>query len=536
MIPAIGSFFRRYLADERGATAAIVAISMVSLIGTAALATDMGYLYTAQLKLQSSADAAALAGAQFIIANNLTTSPVTEATSYSGAAGDKNAQPQFTASLPSAPALKCLTTLVNQADPCVGGFPGAPSGGANAIQVVENGQVPSFFAKVFGIQFFNISATATAAAKGGQPKPLWVEIVLDTTASMGGADNNCGLGNSTRIACARDGVQTLLKTLSPSVQHVGLMVFPGFTNSSQAVNDTNCSGVNPAIAPYYSSPAYSVVSFSTDYRTSNSSKTLNTGSPLANASGGNKNCPGVAAPGGDGTYYAQAIAQAQALLAADGAPTAQQAIIFLSDGEANATNEVQTVTLTGGGSGYSAAPTVTFTAPTGSAEKGGTAGVPTVTVTMATGQGSGQHVASITLNTKGGGYTSTPTVTFSNPTGKNGVTATATATLTSPPGLNQCHQAITAAQAATAAATQVYTIAYGSSTATSGSTSCSTDTPPISPCSTLEQMASVLANFYSDGSGGTACPNATSVTSLAAAFQSIASSITSVRLIPNNTL
>jgi hypothetical protein len=45
---------------------------------------------------------------------------------------------------------------------------------------------------------------------------------------------------------------------------------------------------------------------------------------------------------------------------------------------------------------------------------------------------------------------------------------------------NQCHEAITAAQAATAAGTWVYTIAY--SAATSGS--CSTDSPTISACST----------------------------------------------------
>jgi hypothetical protein len=56
---------------------------------------------------------------------------------------------------------------------------------------------------------------------------------------------------------------------------------------------------------------------------------------------------------------------------------------------------------------------------------------------------------------------------------------------------NQCHEAITAAQAATAAGTWVYTIAYGA--ATSGS--CSTDSPTISACSTLQQMASIRRSF-----------------------------------------
>ncbi len=57
---------------------------------------------------------------------------------------------------------------------------------------------------------------------------------------------------------------------------------------------------------------------------------------------------------------------------------------------------------------------------------------------------------------------------------------------------NQCHQAITAAQAATAAKTAVYTIAYGAST--SSSSSCSTDLPSISACATLQQMASDSEN------------------------------------------
>ena len=57
---------------------------------------------------------------------------------------------------------------------------------------------------------------------------------------------------------------------------------------------------------------------------------------------------------------------------------------------------------------------------------------------------------------------------------------------------NQCHQGITAAQAATAAGTWVYTIAYGAPTSpTPGScTGGSGDSPAISACATLQQMAS----------------------------------------------
>src|SRR5207247_393615 len=59
---------------------------------------------------------------------------------------------------------------------------------------------------------------------------------------------------------------------------------------------------------------------------------------------------------------------------------------------------VASVTVTSGGSGYTGAPTVTFT--------GG--GTPTV---AATGLGT-FGVASVTVNTAGSGYTSAPTVSF----------------------------------------------------------------------------------------------------------------------------
>ena len=73
---------------------------------------------------------------------------------------------------------------------------------------------------------------------------------------------------------------------------------------------------------------------------------------------------------------------------------------------------------------------------------------------------------------------------------------------------NQCHEAITAAQAAATAGTWVYTVAYGASTSSTGS--CSTDTTThISACSTLQQMASNAQFFYSDNSGEGAGRSAT---------------------------
>ena len=51
------------LRDQRGVVAVIVALVLMMIVGTAALAVDVGYLYVLRNKLQATADAAALAGA-----------------------------------------------------------------------------------------------------------------------------------------------------------------------------------------------------------------------------------------------------------------------------------------------------------------------------------------------------------------------------------------------------------------------------------------------------------------------------------------
>ncbi len=50
--------------QRKGAVVVMVAVTLVVLLGCAALAVDIGYLYVARAELQRTADAAALAGAQ----------------------------------------------------------------------------------------------------------------------------------------------------------------------------------------------------------------------------------------------------------------------------------------------------------------------------------------------------------------------------------------------------------------------------------------------------------------------------------------
>ena len=456
------SFFRRLRGDQRGAVAIVVAASMVGLIGVTGLAVDVGIAFDRQAQLQASTDAAALAGAQSINVGSGGTA-ISTATSYSAVTGNKNANPNFSVTMGSGyPVLKCLTTT---------GVTRNGPDSANAIEVKQQATVPTFFARIFGIDSWNFSATSLASAAGGSNLPVDAVIILDLTASMNSSVTCDGVGTTTSELCAQAGIRTLLGAFSPCsatlsscgsvtngnvanpVDRVSLYTFPGVTSAS-AADDYNCSGRSPTIASYANSPDYQIVPFSSDFRTSDTATTLSTSSDLVKAAGGSSGC-GIKAVGGVGTFYAGIITAAQTYLADDGFATAQvqKVMIILSDGGANAKSS---------------------NVPAGDAN-------------------------------------------------------------------NQCKQAITAAQAATAAGTTVYAISYGSSIATGSSSTCTTDSSGISACETMQQMASAPADFFADTStaegGGEGCTSTAnpSFTSLLSIFQAIQQSLARVRLLPLNT-
>lgn len=433
---------RRALRDQRGATAVIVALMIPLFCGVGAVCIDGANLARTQRALQASTDAAALAGASKI--NCCSSEPgtaVTVATQYSAGTGDLNTLSGATVQMASGyPQLKCLAST---------GFTCSGPDSANAIVVKQQATVQTFFGKMVGAGPVTVTATSTAGQQGGGNLPVDVMFVLDTTQSMNDSDTNCSVSHATRITCALTGVQSVLKTLNPTVDYAGLMVFPGLSSTSQAKYDYDCvSSPSPQITSYKSSPVYQVLGLVDDYRTSDSATSLNPSSNLAKASQGVSGCAvGVQAIGGVGTFYADAIKAAQTALTNNGHSGTQKVIILLSDGDASASSS-----------------------------------------NMPSGEAS-----------------------------------------------NQCHEAITAAQTATHAGMWVYSIAYGASTSSSGS--CSTDSPHISACSTMQQIASDTTKFYSDTEGvsGGCASTANSVSELVAIFNTIGASLSGPRLLLDST-
>ncbi len=486
----LGRFsFERKSASERGQVLPIMLMFTVTFLGMIGFVIDFGHVYACYHELQASSDAAALAGA-YALPNS---TAVAEATTFSSVGSNLNATSLTTGAVMSAgfPLVRCLTTLKNQGEACV-----SPANG-NAITVKQQLAVPMWFARLFGVNTVTISAASTAAMRGSTAAPYNVAIIIDTTASMGGAgSDSCtynGSSGTTRLQCAKYGVQALLSTLSPCaatystcsvsngvatspVDQVALFTFPNVTPGTAANDYTNpCS--NPSI-PVYSFPVagsttyspgstaaatYEITPFLSDYRASDTASALTTTSNLSATMGLKSGCGGMGAPGGDGTYFAGAIYAAQAALTYQQSlnTTTQNVMIILSDGAANSSKMAST------------------------------------------------DVSGGKVDSKTGVYPST---------------------------IDQCHQAITAAAAATAAGTRVYSIAYGASTATSGQ--CTTDSPGISPCSTMSQIASAPQYFYSDNTavgGDSGCTSVQTVTGLSSIFTQIGGDLTVARLIPDAT-
>jgi Flp pilus assembly protein TadG len=121
-------------ARERGQTLVVITVFMMSLLGAAALAIDVGQFYVTKRAVQAAADASALAGASQL--------PVSQsaATTAANSMYGKNGKASDTVSV-------SITTTTVASD---------------SVKVTATRATPGYFAKLFGIASANIQATASA--------------------------------------------------------------------------------------------------------------------------------------------------------------------------------------------------------------------------------------------------------------------------------------------------------------------------------------------------------------------------------------
>ena len=291
--------------EERGQVIVLVVLMLIVLLGFAALVVDVGYAYYAHRSLQSSADAAALAGSQDL--PDIVAAAAT-ARKYSSSAGMKNERGDIEG-VTTTVTPKCIVSLGG----CV------PGTSNNAIVVLEAAPTKTFFAGLLGIDAFTIKAKATAAMRGGTPKPAHVMIVLDRTGSM----NTACTAGGTKLDCAKAGLNAFLGAMDPAYDTVGLVAFaPHNGNTCATPKTTNGPPNDYDVYPNN----YLFVPLSTNYKAS-ATAPLNTSSQLVSTISCIKE--------GGTTVFAAAIDKARTTLAANHDPEAQDVIIFMTDGEAN---------------------------------------------------------------------------------------------------------------------------------------------------------------------------------------------------------
>jgi len=542
---------RKFLKDQGGQSAVVVALTITAMMALAATSVEVGHVYYAYRELIASTNAAALAGAQAMSTALLDTSSsgaytaaVTAAVKqYSSVSpGGYNASSFLQNDQIATQTLFCSSTMSASPFNVECQLPPGSTTGYNAIKVTQTATVPLWFGGLIGMKQMNLAYTASAAMKGGTNIPYNLAIIMDTTGSMGSiirGDKDC---TTSQISCAVQGLEVMLENMDPCqlnttcssstpyVDDVALFVFPALSTAYSANNyKSDYCGTGVKSVPYNfvnvtpgtsqnlamestgtDAGAYEIIPFNDVYKTSDTSS-LAVASALAEAVGySGSGCAGLSAPGGQQTYYAQVIYTAQAALALQQSsnPTSKNVLIILSDGDATACASNANTAAGGCNSSSNIV-----------AENNPSCG-----------------------STGGSCLNGTGTKT-SNPSGYQSPNY--------PSALGECGQAVQAAQLATAAGTVVYTIGFGSETSgcdsdktytiSAGSTDGAEAWPsgPYSktPCNAIAAMASNPNTFYSDNSGG--CPALTpanaNFTSLAQIFQAIVTGLTSPRLIPNGT-
>jgi Flp pilus assembly protein TadG len=448
----------------------IVALMLVSLLGMTGFSFDVGRCLYASHVLQASTDAAALAGASALPNSNA----ATVATQYSSVTGNLNAN----ASLPGVsmvsgyPKVVCLSTLTNEGMACVS------PGNGNAVAVKQQVTVNLTFLRIIGKSTITLGASATAAMRGATAAPYNVAIVIDSTQSMNSkdSDSNC---NDTRMNCALSGVQILLQSLSPCL-----------------ASKTTCGTVtNSNVA----SPVDTVSLFTFPAVT-------NTTQAALDYDCSSKTSPTIAKYTDPTVPQYQIVGFSSDYRTSDSSTTlstTSNIVKASGGGGSSCATGLQAV----GGVGTYFAGVIKAAQAALVAQQKANPGTQNVLIILSDGDASATATNMPNASTSTGTYASTK---------------------------NQCHQAITAAAAATAAGPNVYAVAYGAT-----SSGCSTDSPAITPCATMQQIASATQYFYSDytatGGSSSCISSAQSTTGLNQIFTRIAGDLTVGRLIPDGT-
>jgi hypothetical protein len=265
--------------QRRGIIAVLACFMLIVVLGIAAFAIDLGYWTNSQAELQRSADAAALAGCWQLVYKG---TPGTPVDMTAGVAAASPVATQYAALNPacgSKPNLGSGDVVVGYlANPSQKGatISAASPNTCNAVQVTirrtadQNGQVPTFFARLFGLQGMNSTATATAAVInnfGGFQPPINADgtgnlMILpfaldkqtwDALQAGSGPDNWSYNASSNSVSAGSDGIReaNLFPEGTGSPGNRGTVNIGASNNSTATLCRQITSGISAADLAYY---------------------------------------------------------------------------------------------------------------------------------------------------------------------------------------------------------------------------------------------------------------------------------------------
>lgn len=188
------AFMRRTLArEQRGQAFVLVAIALVAILGMAALAVDVGNLWTTRRQMQSAADAAAMAAVDSIEM----TGGTTNITSWAQAAAAQNG---FTDGSTTTASTHTVNVAVYNPPQS-----GVDVGASNAVQVVISQKQPTYFMRVLGSSAVDVSTEATGVAMSSGSCIFALDPTNSGAVTVGGGGiltSQCGLYDNSNSSSA----------------------------------------------------------------------------------------------------------------------------------------------------------------------------------------------------------------------------------------------------------------------------------------------------------------------------------------------
>lgn len=195
---------------EKGAALILGTIAMVMIVPMIGLFVDVGILYAAKARLQSSVDGASLAAARALNLGQTITQQTTNA--------QQNAVNWFYANFPAGN-WATASTQMNTSSVTV-----TPGTNVRSVTVTASSNVPTYFMKWFNVNWTTISAIGTASRRD-----VVIMMVMDRSGSM---NNNNGCANM------RSAAKIFTGQFAAGRDHIGMVEFgdTAWVDSSPTTN------------------------------------------------------------------------------------------------------------------------------------------------------------------------------------------------------------------------------------------------------------------------------------------------------------